>query len=83
MRERWICPSSSDFIISLNQYLQHGSAVYMLLYGAGIVFFSLMIGIGLVMKPTPGTQAFKHALHGLFEICMRLIGIAVDVTEQL
>jgi preprotein translocase subunit SecY len=29
-----------DFIISLNQYLQHGSLVYMLLYGAGIIFFS-------------------------------------------
>ena len=29
-----------DFIISLNQYLQHGSPVYMLLYGAGIIFFS-------------------------------------------
>ncbi|MFW2851449.1 preprotein translocase subunit SecY [Sphingomonas sp. TX0543] len=29
-----------DVIISLNQYLQHGSPVYMLLYGAGIIFFS-------------------------------------------
>lgn len=45
----------------------------------GIVFFSLMIGIGLVMKPTPGTQAFKHALHGLFEICMHLIGMFVKL----
>src|SRR4249919_1031665 len=34
----------------------------------GIVFFALMIGIGLVMRPTPGTQAFKHALQGLFEV---------------
>ncbi|MFL9842548.1 preprotein translocase subunit SecY [Sphingomonas sp. ST-64] len=31
---------ASDFIISLNQYLQHGSLVYMALYGAGIIFFS-------------------------------------------
>ena len=45
----------------------------------GIVFFSLMIGIGLVMKPTPGTQAFKNALHGLFEICMHLIGMFVKL----
>lgn len=29
-----------DVIISLNQYLQHGSPVYMALYGAGIIFFS-------------------------------------------
>lgn len=43
----------------------------------GIVFFALMIGIGLVMKPTPGTHAFKNALHGLFEICMHLIGLFI------
>ena len=28
-----------DFVIGLNQYLQHGTPLYMLLYGAGIVFF--------------------------------------------
>ena len=43
----------------------------------GIVFFALMIGIGLVMKPTPGTAAFKNAMHGLFEICMHLIGLFI------
>jgi DAACS family dicarboxylate/amino acid:cation (Na+ or H+) symporter len=43
----------------------------------GIVFFALMIGIGLVMRPTPGTQAFKNALHGLFEVCMHLIGLFI------
>ncbi len=43
----------------------------------GIVFFALMIGIGLVMKPTPGTNAFKGAMHGLFEICMHLIGLFI------
>jgi Na+/H+-dicarboxylate symporter len=45
----------------------------------GIVFFALMIGIGLVMKPTTGTRAFKQALHGLFEICMHLIGMFVKL----
>ncbi len=45
----------------------------------GIVFFALMIGIGLVMKPTPGTRAFKSALHGLFEICMHLIGMFIKL----
>ncbi|MBB3983320.1 preprotein translocase subunit SecY [Sphingobium fontiphilum] len=29
----------SDFILTLNQYLAHGSPVYMTLYGLGIVFF--------------------------------------------
>ena len=45
----------------------------------GIVFFALMIGIGLVMKPTAGTRAFKNALHGLFEICMHLIGMFIKL----
>jgi DAACS family dicarboxylate/amino acid:cation (Na+ or H+) symporter len=43
----------------------------------GIVFFALMFGIGLVLTPTPATQAFKHALQGVFEICMRLIGLVI------
>lgn len=43
----------------------------------GIVFFALMFGVGLVMKPTPGTLAFKNALQGLFEICMHLISLFV------
>ncbi|AXK71144.1 dicarboxylate/amino acid:cation symporter [Lysobacter sp. TY2-98] len=45
----------------------------------GIVFFALMFGIGLVMRPTPGTEAFKNALHGLFEICMHLIGMFIKL----
>ena len=43
----------------------------------GIVFFALMIGIGLVLTPSPATHAFKHALQGLFEISMRLIGLFI------
>jgi len=43
----------------------------------GVVFFALMFGIGLVMTPSSATQAFKHALQGLFEICMRLIGLII------
>ena len=43
----------------------------------GIVFFALMIGIGLVMPCRPPTRAFKNALHGLFEICMHLIGMFI------
>jgi len=43
----------------------------------GVVFFALMIGIGLVLSPSPATQAFKNALQGLFEVCMRLIGLFI------
>lgn len=43
----------------------------------GVVFFALLFGIGLVMTPSPATHAFKHALQGLFEICMRLIGLII------
>jgi Na+/H+-dicarboxylate symporter len=45
----------------------------------GVVFFALMFGIGLVMTPSPATQAFKNALQGLFEICMRLIGLFIKL----
>ena len=43
----------------------------------GIVFFALMIGIGLVLTPSKAPEAFKHALQGLFEISMRLIGLFI------
>ena len=43
----------------------------------GVVFFALLFGIGMVMTPSPATQAFKQALQGLFEICMKLIGLII------
>ncbi len=43
----------------------------------GLVFFALLVGIGLVMTPSPATHAFKNALQGLFEICMKLIGLII------
>ncbi len=45
----------------------------------GVVFFALMFGIGLVMTPSPATHAFKEALQGLFEICMKLIGMIIKL----
>jgi len=45
----------------------------------GVVFFALLFGIGLVMTPSPATQAFKDALQGLFEICMKLIGMIIKL----
>jgi len=52
-----------DFIISLNQYLQHGSPVYMLLYGAGIVFFSFFY-TAIVFNPEETADNLKR--HGGF-----------------
>ncbi|TKR30753.1 dicarboxylate/amino acid:cation symporter [Luteimonas gilva] len=45
----------------------------------GVMFFALMVGIGLVLTPTAATQAFKTAVQGLFEICMRLIGMIIKL----
>jgi DAACS family dicarboxylate/amino acid:cation (Na+ or H+) symporter len=42
-----------------------------------VMFFALMLGVGLVLTPTPATQRFKEALQGLFEIAMRLIGLVI------
>ncbi|PNS07358.1 dicarboxylate/amino acid:cation symporter [Solilutibacter silvestris] len=43
----------------------------------GIVFFALMFGVGLVMHPSAGTQAFKNTLQGVFDISMTLIGLFI------
>ena len=48
-----------DFIITLNQYLQHGSPVYMLLYGAGIVFFSFFY-TAVVFNPEETADNLKR-----------------------
>ena len=48
-----------DFIIMLNQYLQHGSLVYMLLYGAGIVFFSFFY-TAVVFNPEETADNLKR-----------------------
>lgn len=45
----------------------------------GIVFFALMFGIGLVLTPTPATQAFKNTLQGIFEVCMKLIDMVIKL----
>lgn len=42
-----------------------------------VVFFALMFGIGLVMANSPATQVLKTALQGIFEICMKLIGMVI------
>ncbi|WP_066664448.1 MULTISPECIES: preprotein translocase subunit SecY [unclassified Sphingomonas] len=47
-----------DLIITLNQYLQHGSPIYMLLYGAGIIFFSFFY-TAVVFNPEETAENLK------------------------
>ena len=48
-----------DTIIGLNQYLQHGSPLYMLLYGAGIIFFSFFY-TAVVFNPEETAENLKR-----------------------
>lgn len=45
-----------------------------------VMFFALMLGVALVLTPTPATQAFKQAVQGLNELVMRLIGFVIRLT---
>ncbi|WP_109808686.1 preprotein translocase subunit SecY [Sphingosinithalassobacter portus] len=49
----------SNLLISLNQYLQHGSPIYMLLYGAGIIFFSFFY-TAVVFNPEETADNLKR-----------------------
>jgi hypothetical protein len=42
-----------------------------------VMFFALMVGIGLVLTNTDNTGTFKRAIEGLFEISMTLIGLVI------
>ncbi len=55
--------SWGDVIITLNQYLKHGSPLYMFLYGAGIIFFSFFY-TAVVFNPEETADNLKR--HGGF-----------------
>jgi DAACS family dicarboxylate/amino acid:cation (Na+ or H+) symporter len=42
-----------------------------------IMFFSLMLGLGLALTRTPATQRFQEAVEGLLDVSMRLIGLVI------
>ena len=42
-----------------------------------LMMFALAIGIGLVLARSEKTQAFQHAVEGLLEIAMALIGLVI------
>jgi preprotein translocase subunit SecY len=52
-----------DIVISLNQYLQHGTPLYMALYGAGIIFFCFFY-TAVVFNPEETADNLKR--HGGF-----------------
>ncbi|MET0289924.1 MAG: dicarboxylate/amino acid:cation symporter [Pseudoxanthomonas sp.] len=43
----------------------------------GVMFFALMVGVGLVLTQSDKTDTFKRAVEGLFEISMTLIGLVI------
>ncbi|HEV2846251.1 MAG TPA: dicarboxylate/amino acid:cation symporter, partial [Thermoanaerobaculia bacterium] len=43
----------------------------------GIMFFSLMIGLGVALVRSPATQRFQEAVEGLLEVSMRLIDLVL------
>lgn len=43
------------------------------------MFFSLFIGVGLLLVDTPATQVFREALRGLYEISMRLLSAILRI----
>ncbi|MGJ3647035.1 preprotein translocase subunit SecY [Sphingomonas sp. GlSt437] len=53
--QSWI----GDTIITLNQYLQHGSPLYLTLYGAGIIFFSFFY-TAVVFNPEETAENLKR-----------------------
>ena len=56
-----ISPDSQvgSFVVSLNQYLAHGKPLYMLLYAAGIIFFSFFY-TAVVFNPEETSENLKR-----------------------
>ena len=43
-----------------------------------VMFFSLMVGIGLALTPAPAARRFQEMLEGLYEVTMRLIDLVIS-----
>lgn len=44
-----------------------------------VMFFSLMVGIGLAVTRTDAARRFQEALEGLYDVTMRLIGFVISL----
>jgi Na+/H+-dicarboxylate symporter len=42
-----------------------------------VMVFALFLGIGLVLTRSDATRAFEHALQGLYDVTMRLLGLVI------
>ena len=42
-----------------------------------VMFFALMLGLGMVLTPGRGTDALRTAIQGLFDVSMTLIGLVI------
>ncbi len=45
-----------------------------------LMFFAVMLGIALVLKPTPATAAFKATVQGLLDLVMKLMELIIRLT---
>ncbi|HEX2641958.1 MAG TPA: dicarboxylate/amino acid:cation symporter [Thermoanaerobaculia bacterium] len=45
----------------------------------GLMFFSLLFGIGLALTPTAATERLREAIEGLYDVTMRLIGMVIGL----
>lgn len=45
----------------------------------GVLFFGLMMGVGMVLTPGPATTRFKETLQGLFNVSMTLINLIIKL----
>jgi Na+/H+-dicarboxylate symporter len=44
-----------------------------------VMFFALMLGIGLSLTKTPAARQFEEMLQGLYDVTMRLIGMVISL----
>ncbi len=45
-----------------------------------VMFFAILLGVALVLTPTPATAHFKEAVQGLNELVMKIIGLVIRLT---
>lgn len=44
-----------------------------------VMFFSLMVGIGITLAPTAGAARLRDAVEGLYDVMIRLIGLVIEL----
>jgi DAACS family dicarboxylate/amino acid:cation (Na+ or H+) symporter len=45
-----------------------------------LMFFAVMLGIALVLRPTPAAEVFKTAVQGLLDLVMKLMELIIGLT---